>query len=82
MIHRATDSAIVFVTVNNPHIEDGPAEEICTNVCEQSGIFHSNFPDVTKGYTFCCDLNEFKTLVDSLPDEVRGSNLLERLEIY
>ncbi|KAI8122060.1 hypothetical protein FF38_02191 [Lucilia cuprina] len=78
LVHRASDSSIVFVTVNNPYIEDGPAEEICTNVCEKSGLVHANFPDVTKGYTFCCELEEFKQWVDFLPEEVQGSNLLMR----
>ncbi|KAM7344138.1 salivary protein Tsal1-like [Cochliomyia hominivorax] len=78
LMHKPSDSAIVFVTVNNPYIEDGADEEICTNVCEETGILHANFPDVTKGYTFCCELNEFKKLVDSLPEEVQGNNLLKR----
>lgn len=77
LIHRASDSAIVFIIVNNPYIEDGPSEEICTNVCIESGLVHANFPDETKGYTFCCELNEFKLLLDSLPDDVQASNLLK-----
>ncbi|KAM7344139.1 salivary protein Tsal1-like [Cochliomyia hominivorax] len=76
LMHKKSDSAIVFVTVNNPYIEDA-AKEICTNVCKESGFLHDNFPDVTKGYTFCCELNEFKKLVPSLPEEVKGNNLLK-----
>ncbi|KAM7342770.1 salivary protein Tsal1-like [Cochliomyia hominivorax] len=78
LMHKPSDSAIVFVTVNNPYIEDGAKEEICKNVCKKSGILHDNFPDVTKGYTFCCELNEFKKLVPSLPKEVQGNKLLKR----
>lgn len=79
LVHKASDSAIAFVSVNNPYISDGPAEEFCRNVCEESGLIHDNFPDVSKGYTFCCTLDEFKPfLVDSLPDDVQGSKLLTK----
>lgn len=78
LLHRASDSAIVFVSANNPYINEGKEVEICTNVCKESGLEHAHFPDVTKGYTFCCELKEFKRLVKTLPTDLKASKLLKR----
>ncbi|XP_037813071.1 uncharacterized protein LOC119604493 [Lucilia sericata] len=81
LLHKASDSAIVFLTVNNPYLlkADIPKVKLCTDVCQQSGLIHPNFPDETKGYTFFCELNEFKLRAGAnwLPAQVMANNLLK-----
>ncbi|XP_061402303.1 uncharacterized protein LOC133338135 [Musca vetustissima] len=73
-----SDEGIVFVTVNNPFAADGEAEEICENVCDQADLKHDNFPTLSKGYTFCCRLDEFKLRFDGLPEDVEAGKLMKR----
>ncbi|XP_005182499.2 uncharacterized protein LOC101891285 [Musca domestica] len=78
LLNRASDAAIVFVSVNNPHAVDGESREICESVCDEADLKHANFPTLSKGYTFCCRLEDFKLSYDGLPEDVEANNLLVR----
>ncbi|XP_005182498.2 uncharacterized protein LOC101891113 [Musca domestica] len=78
LLHKPSDEGIVFVTVNNPFAANGEAEEICENVCDQADLKHDNFPTLSKGYTFCCRLEEFKLSYDALPEDVEAGKLMTR----
>ncbi|XP_061402301.1 uncharacterized protein LOC133338132 [Musca vetustissima] len=78
LLNKAIDAAIVFVTVNNPYVVDGQAREICESVCDQADLKHDNFPTLSKGYTFCCRLEDFKLSYDGLPEDVVAEKLLVR----
>ncbi|XP_073844619.1 salivary protein Tsal1-like [Musca autumnalis] len=78
LLNRAEDAAIVFITVNNPYVADGASREICESVCDEANLQHDNFPTLSKGYTFCCRLEDFKLSFDGLPLDVEAEHLLVR----
>lgn len=71
-----TNSAIVFITLNNPYAEQSDIQEFCPNVCTQSGYVNRHFSNLKKGYTFCCSLNDFKKIVNVLPPTLSATELL------
>lgn len=72
-----TNSAIVFITSNNPFAERSDVPEFCANVCTQAGYNDKHFGNLKKGYTFCCSLNDFKKVVKVLPSTLSSTELLE-----
>lgn len=74
--NTSTDSAIVFITLNDPFGSEGEVEEFCTNVCDRANVESTQFKTMKKGYTFCCDLMDFRRVVHSLPQEATAGNLL------
>ncbi|XP_013103365.1 uncharacterized protein LOC106084323 [Stomoxys calcitrans] len=78
LLHKPSDAGIVFVTVNDPFVRDGPSNEFCKNVCNATDLTHPNFPTVSKGYTFCCKVDDFKKHFEGLPSDVSASKLLKR----
>lgn len=80
ILRRSNNEGIVFLTHNNVHLDPNvQPEELCTNVCQSTGMYHANFPDTTKGYTYCCSVSEFLTIYDGLPEHVRAEKLLVML---
>uniref|UniRef100_A0A1L8EC91 Putative dna/rna non-specific endonuclease n=1 Tax=Haematobia irritans TaxID=7368 RepID=A0A1L8EC91_HAEIR len=77
LLHKPSDAGIVYVTVNDPFIKKGPSHEFCKNVCDSTDLVHPKFPELTKGYTFCCKVDEFKQKFDGLPSDVKASKLLK-----
>lgn len=56
-----TDAAIVYITSNNPFARRGEINELCSDVCEQSGI---SFPQtIQKGLTICCTYESFTRFI-------------------
>lgn len=82
IINRDLDSAIVMITLNNPFERKSNIQEFCKNVCDKAGLRSSWFSNIRKGYTFCCDLNDFKKTVTVLPSSVRANNLLGCSSIF
>ncbi|XP_037955035.1 uncharacterized protein LOC119684949 isoform X2 [Teleopsis dalmanni] len=76
---EATNSAIVFITLNNPFATTGDIDEFCTNVCQRAGTNVAEFTDLTRGYTFCCELEDFKTHYADLPSTLTAINLLNEV---
>ncbi|KAG5862555.1 hypothetical protein JTB14_023592 [Gonioctena quinquepunctata] len=68
MYNPKTQDGIVFVVVNNPFL-DGIHEDdvLCTNVCEMYGWGTSSWNNIRKGYIYCCDVNDFADVVDTMP---------------
>ncbi|XP_075167818.1 salivary protein Tsal1-like [Haematobia irritans] len=80
LLRKSADESIVFVNVNNPHITNGKAEEVCPNVCDKARLNHKDFNNLAKGFTFCCTLEEFKKVYPNLPDEVVGKKILTAIK--
>jgi hypothetical protein len=71
-----TQAGIVFVGINNPYLSN--AEEdylICKDVCSKISWLQWDQKNIKKGYSYCCDVNEFRSTVDTLP-ELPVSSLL------
>lgn len=67
IVDERAESAIVFVTSNNPFLHRVAVRPLCEDVCERSGVNMKQFTDTRKGYTFCCDYNSFMQQVDITP---------------
>lgn len=72
-----TDSAIVFITMNDPFASKKELVEFCPNVCKEAGFDTKAFETTRKGYTFCCALSEFRKAVKTLPVNLKAKNLLK-----
>lgn len=78
ILHNETsDSAIVLMTLNNPHAKLVEAQGFCANICSSVGLISTGLKRLTKGYTYCCDLNDFRKTVTTIPKELTAKNLLE-----
>lgn len=68
--------AIAFVTVNNPFLDSVSKEDIfCPDVCKATGWGVAAWTNAAKGYTYCCDVNDLKKVIKTIPD-VQYSGLL------
>lgn len=68
-----SSAAIVFITMNNPFARRSDVRELCTDVCQQSGI---NFSQTAKrGFTYCCTYEDFSRSV-SMHQPLRANRLL------
>lgn len=74
--NTATNSAIVMITLNDPFRNEDQIEEFCTNVCARAYVDSKHFKTIRKGYTFCCELLEFRRVVRTLPPEATAGKLL------
>ena len=77
--NQKTDAAIVFITLNNPFAQQSDvARLLCNNVCQEADISIAQFDNLSKGFTYCCGLNEFKQVLGAvLPANVTASSLLK-----
>lgn len=64
------NAGIAFVTLNNPfETKLDNVEELCENICSETGWSNAQFTDFKKGYTYCCDPNSLVRMVRHSPDE-------------
>lgn len=67
-----TNAAIVFITMNNPFARRSDIRELCTDVCQQSGITFTQ--NARRGFTYCCTYEEFAQQLS--PHPLRANRLL------
>lgn len=72
-----TQSAIVFITLNNPYANKREVSEICPSVCGQANISDNKFNTVKKGLSYCCEYHTFARIVPSLQLNVRNLMTLD-----
>lgn len=97
IVHNETsDSAIVLMTLNNPHAKLVDAQSInlqnletkllltiyiftgfCQNICSSVGLISHGLKSLKKGYTYCCELNDFRKTVTTVPSNLNPKNILE-----
>ncbi|XP_022903824.2 uncharacterized protein [Onthophagus taurus] len=69
----STKSAIAFVGVNNPYVEDLTDQIICNDICDGINWLSWDQHDSQDGYSYCCSVDELKETVKNLPDlDVQG----------
>uniref|UniRef100_A0AAG5D1L9 DNA/RNA non-specific endonuclease domain-containing protein n=1 Tax=Anopheles atroparvus TaxID=41427 RepID=A0AAG5D1L9_ANOAO len=72
-----TNSAIVFISSNDPYRTSMQSEEfLCPDVCRQSGWYVASFDTYAKGFTYCCSVVSFKAVVNNIPDDVNAATIL------
>lgn len=79
-----TKKAIGFVTINNPFIDSVAPEDLrfCKeSICGKYGWGVAAWTNPSKGYTYCCDVNELRKNIKTIPEvEVKG--VLEANKIW
>lgn len=70
LYNPATKAGIAFVGLNNPYQDPAtiPADVRCTDICNQVTWLSWYQKDVKKGYSYCCEVNDFKKAFPDLPN--------------
>jgi hypothetical protein len=64
-----SQAGVVFVGINNPYVSDPQGDYlICTDVCSKISWIQWDQKNVTNGYSYCCEVDNFRTKVKTLPD--------------
>ncbi|XP_055629218.1 uncharacterized protein LOC129770413 [Toxorhynchites rutilus septentrionalis] len=77
---RKQNAAIAFVQHNNPFLDEATiSDRLCDDSthCAQYGFVNGQFKNVTRGYTYCCTVDELSSKLPSLiPSEARAAKVL------
>jgi hypothetical protein len=67
-------AGVVFVGINNPYVSDPEGDYlICTDVCSKISWLRWNQKNKKRGYSYCCEVDDFRSTVKILPEfTVRG----------
>lgn len=70
LIHDpVSNTATAVIGINNPHLTKvAPEDIICPDVCSQVPWLSIDFPNIYKGYTFCCTAAELHRAISFAPD--------------
>jgi hypothetical protein len=61
-------AGVVFVGVNNPYVPNPQGDYIiCNNVCSSITWVTWDRTNIKKGYSYCCEVNDFRIKVKYLP---------------
>ena len=65
-----TNKATAFVGMNNPHLltAEAKAGVFCTDICEKFDWLSWDQFNIGNGYSFCCEVDDFRKTVDTLPE--------------
>uniref|UniRef100_A0A182FLR6 DNA/RNA non-specific endonuclease domain-containing protein n=2 Tax=Anopheles albimanus TaxID=7167 RepID=A0A182FLR6_ANOAL len=73
----ATNSAIAFVTSNNPYRTTIDEDEfLCPDICKNTGWYTPSFDIFPKGFTYCCTVNSLNATIKYIPDDANAVNIL------
>lgn len=70
VIEPSTKKGIVFVGVNNPHLSLAEIKKdyiLCDDVSDRINWINWKRTDITAGYSYACDVSEFRKKVSNLP---------------
>ena len=63
-----SQAGVVFVGINNPYVSDPQGDYlICTDVCSKISWVHWDQKNIEKGYSYCCEVDDFRSTVKYLP---------------
>ncbi|GFG38326.1 hypothetical protein Cfor_01737 [Coptotermes formosanus] len=76
-----SQAGIVIVGINNPYLS-GPQGDylICNDVCSKISWLQWDQKNTTKGYLYCCDVNDFRSTVKTLPEFTVSGLLTETVD--
>uniref|UniRef100_A0A1B6DIQ8 DNA/RNA non-specific endonuclease/pyrophosphatase/phosphodiesterase domain-containing protein n=1 Tax=Clastoptera arizonana TaxID=38151 RepID=A0A1B6DIQ8_9HEMI len=62
-------SGIVFIGVNNPYLTEVTSDYlICEDVCDKISWLTWDQTNIKKGFSYCCEVNDFFKTVTTLPE--------------
>ena len=63
-----TQEGIALVGINNPYVANPSGDYIfCTDVCSKVSWLQWDQKNVQKGYSYCCEVDDFRATVKTLP---------------
>lgn len=71
LIDRSTNSGVVLIGVNNPHISIREIIQdyvLCDDISEQIKYIKWRRKDINRGYSYACGVNDFLDKVPHLPN--------------
>lgn len=72
-----SDSAIAFVTLNNPFATSAP-KSLCQDICNDNGWDWKDRKTLSKGLTICCSVADLMDAIADIPTEARASSILQK----
>ena len=61
-------AAVVFVGINSAYVSDPQGDYlICTDVCSKFSWLNWDQKNIEKGYSYCCEVDDFRLTVKYLP---------------
>ncbi|XP_022907055.1 uncharacterized protein [Onthophagus taurus] len=64
-----TETSLAFIGINNPHLTTIEESDIfCNDICDKVNFARFDRKNITNGYIFCCELEDFRNTVKDLPD--------------
>uniref|UniRef100_A0ABD2X3A5 DNA/RNA non-specific endonuclease/pyrophosphatase/phosphodiesterase domain-containing protein n=1 Tax=Trichogramma kaykai TaxID=54128 RepID=A0ABD2X3A5_9HYME len=58
-VDKSTRQGVVFVTVNNPHLESADQRNVICEPLDKCQQDYEEFADFKQGYTYCCSTEDF-----------------------
>lgn len=71
-----TKAGVVFIGVNNPYKINRQKDIVCTNICDQYEWLTWQPTNISRGYSYCCSVEDFGQTVTTLP-KIRITQLLK-----
>ena len=63
-----SQAGVVFVGINNPYVSDPKGDYlICIDVCSKMSWVNWDQKNITRGYSYCCEVDDFRSTVKTLP---------------
>jgi hypothetical protein len=63
-----SQAGVVFVGINNPYLSNPQGDYlICNDVCSRLSWLQWDQKNIEKGYSYCCDVDDFRSTVKTLP---------------
>lgn len=79
VIEPETERGIVFIGVNNPHTTDDEIQSdymLCDDVSESVNYLKWKKSNITLGYSYACEVNQFAKRIEDLPKLPEVNSLL------
>lgn len=80
VLDERSGRGIVFVGLNNPHASEADARagrfDVCRDFGDRVSYVNWNRWQMSRGYSYACDVNDFVRVVGDLPLGVRATGLL------
>ncbi|XP_011186396.1 uncharacterized protein LOC105214586 [Zeugodacus cucurbitae] len=79
VIERSSKKGIVFIGVNNPHLSMDDIKRnyvICDDVADRVNYINWKRTDITAGYSYACEVSDFRRKVTHLPNLSAPGGLL------
>lgn len=69
LYNPATQAGVAFIGLNNPYQDPSTiSRDIrCTDICSQISWLTWTQKDIIKGYSYCCEVNDFRNAFPDLP---------------